>query len=119
METNHVTMRTVSLISRILKPLADEGILGVQEMRVIVSNLRHLASRGTVLPAMQPRLLTQEEAACMLGISKANLKKLEADGKLPIKRKMIGTSVRYRNVDILAFLMAEDATDDSGCNHAE
>ena len=92
-------------MAKLLKPWVDEGVVSVAESREIISNLRFLAQRGTLLPAMQTKLLNQEEAAAMLGISKSNYKKLEADGKLPIKRKMVGTSVRYRNTDVLEFIM--------------
>lgn len=108
MEQNAIRLRTVSLVSKLLKPWVDEGIVSVAESREITSNLKHLAERGAILPAMTPKLLTQEEAAEMLGISKSNLKKMEAEGKLPIRRKLVGTSVRYRNTEILEFMLTDD-----------
>ena len=95
-------------MAKLLKPWVDEGVVSVSERREIISNLRFLAQCGTMIPAMQMKLLNQEEAAAMLGISKSNYKKLEADGKLQIKRKMVGTSVRYRNTDVLEFMMLSD-----------
>jgi len=109
MEQNAIRPRTVSLVSKLLKPWVDEGIVSVAESREITSNLKHLAERGTILPAIEPRLLNQDEAAAMLGISKSNLKKMEAEGKLPIRRKMVGgTSVRYRSTDIMKFILSDD-----------
>jgi hypothetical protein len=108
METNQIRPRTVSLISKLLRPLADEGVMTVPEMRQIVSNLRHLASRGTAIPVVEPKLITQEAAAEMLGIGYSNLKKLFKEGRLPIKRKRIGSAVRLLNTDVLAFMLSAD-----------
>jgi predicted DNA-binding transcriptional regulator AlpA len=107
-KSNPVRPRTVSLVSKLLKPWIDEGVIGIPEGQEIISNLRHLSQRGKLIPTVPPKLLNQEEAAAMLGISKSNLKRMEADGKLPVKRKMVGTSVRYRSSDIVRFIMADD-----------
>jgi len=108
MKANEVRPRTITLIGKLIRPWIDEGIISVPEGREIIANLNHLAQRGTILPTMVPKLLNQEEAAEMLGISKSNFRKLEAEGKLSIKRKMVGTSVRYRNTDILEFMLTDD-----------
>lgn len=108
MQTNHIRPRTVSLIAKLLRPLAEEGVFSIPEMREILANLNHLASRGTTIPAIEPKLLTQDEAAEMLGIGKSSFKKMEAEGKLQIRRKMVGTSVRYLNTEILQFMLADD-----------
>ena len=50
-----------------------------------------------------------KEAASMLGIGLSNFKKLESEGRFPFKRKMVGSSVRYRNTDVYQFICAEDA----------
>ena len=49
----------------------------------------------------------------MLGISLANFKKMEREGKLPIPRKMVGSSVRYRNTDVIKYMLADDGEDGS------
>jgi excisionase family DNA binding protein len=108
MKPNEIRTRTVTLVGKLIKPWVDEGIIGVAESRDILANLKHLAERGSLVPTMQPKLLNQDEAADMLGISKSNLKKMEAEGKLPVKRKMVGTSVRYRSTDILEFMLSDD-----------
>jgi predicted DNA-binding transcriptional regulator AlpA len=108
MQHNPIRPKTVNLVSTLLRPWVDEGIVSHAESREIVSNLRHLAKRSVLIPNLPPKLLNQEEAAAMLGIGKSHLKKLESEGKLPIKRKMVGTSVRYRNTDILQFILSDE-----------
>jgi hypothetical protein len=108
METQ-VRLKTVQLIGKLLQPLATEGLLSIAEHREIIANLRHLASKGTMLPVVIPRLVSQEEAATTLGIGLSNFKKLERAGMLPgIRRKMVGSSVRYRSTEIASFLLADD-----------
>jgi len=107
----NIRPRTVTFIGRLLRPISDEGIISVTEYNEIVANLRHLSRMGTPLPPMQPRLIDQRKAAEMLGVSHANFKKLEREGAIPFKRKMIGSSVRYRNTDILKFIMADECSE--------
>ena len=45
--------------------------------------------------------------ADMLGISLSNFKKLEAEGAFPFKRRMVGSAVRYRNTDIVKFILSD------------
>jgi predicted DNA-binding transcriptional regulator AlpA len=99
--------KTVKLIRRLLNPLADEGVLSVSEMNEIVNQLKSLSRTGAQIPTIQPRLLSQKEAAEMLGIGLSNFKRLEKEGVIPIKRRMLGTSVRYLNTDVIHF-MAQD-----------
>ena len=101
-------LRTVSLIGKFLRPLADEGLMTVPELNEVVANLRHLAAKGTLLPAIPPRLICQAEAAELLGISVSNFKKFEKEGRLPFKRRMIGSAVRYRNADVFKFILSDD-----------
>jgi hypothetical protein len=37
--------RTVSIIGKLLRPLADEGLTPVPELREILANLKYLANR--------------------------------------------------------------------------
>jgi|GEM_PF-578865 len=108
---NIVKPKTVKLIARFIRPLCEEGLLSVPEMNEILGNLKSLAAKGEMLPAIQPKLIDQTEAAEMLGISLANFKKMERDGKLPIPRKMVGSAVRYRNTDVIKYMLADDGED--------
>lgn len=108
MQTHTIRPRTASLIAKLIRPWVEEGVVTIAESREIVANIRYLADKGTLVPAMAPKLLTQDEAAEMLGIGKSSFKKMEAEGKLQIRRKMVGTSVRYLNTQILQFMLADD-----------
>jgi len=44
----------------------------------------------------------------MLGLGLSNFKKLENEHAFPFQRKMIGSSIRYRNIDILHYIMSQD-----------
>ena len=44
----------------------------------------------------------------MLGISHSNFKKLEAEGTFPFKRKMVGSAVRYRNTDVIDYIVSSE-----------
>jgi hypothetical protein len=107
-QTNPIRVRTVSLIARIIKPWVDEGIVTVAENREILANIRHLSQRGMLIPAMQPKFLNQQEVADMLSISLSSFKKQERAGDIQIPRRMVGTSVRYLNTDVLEFMMLAD-----------
>lgn len=99
---------TVKLIDRLLKAMVDEGIVLESERREVTANLKYLAAHGTLIPPVLPRLVDQREAADMLGISFANFKKMERDGAFPFSRKMVGSSVRFRNTDITKFILSDD-----------
>jgi predicted DNA-binding transcriptional regulator AlpA len=107
---NKVTLRPriVKLISRLLKPLTEEGVILVPEEKEIIRNLKHLAAKGSMAPAVAPKLIDQKEAAEMLGLSHSNFKKLEREEAFPFKRKMLGSAVRYRNLDIIRFIQSEE-----------
>ena len=108
---NTIRLKTVKLLSRFIKPLAEEGLLTVLEMNEIISQLKHLAEKGTLIPAVMPKLIDQSEAANMLGIGLSNFKKLEKENAFDFTRKMVGSAVRYRNTDIISFIMASEQTD--------
>lgn len=107
---------TVNLIAKLLHPLAEAGVLSIPEEREIVAQLRSLAKNGETVPTVLPKLIDQPEAAEMLGISLANFKKLERNEAFPFKRKQIGTAVRYRNTDIVKFILTEESDDESDSN---
>ena len=76
-------------------------------LREIISNLKHLSERGELIPNIMPKLIDQTEAAELLGISLANFKKLEREGAFSFNRRMVGSSVRYRNLDVIKYLMLD------------
>lgn len=105
---NSLRPRTVKLLKRFITPLTDEGLITAVEEKVILSNLKHLAEKGELKPIITPKLIDQKEAAAMLGIGHSNFKKLESGGQFPFKRKMVGSAVRYRNTDIVEFIMNDE-----------
>ena len=105
--------QTVRIISKLIHPLTESNLISVPEYREIVAQLKHLAEKGTPLPIMVPRLIDQTAAAEMLGISLANFKRLEREAYFPFNRKMVGTSVRYRNTDIVHYLLADSESGDN------
>ena len=108
--------QTVTLIGKLLHPLTESNLIPVPEYREVIAQLKYLANRGTPLPTVIPKLVDQTEAATMLGISLANFKRLEREGYFPFKRKMVGTSVRYRNTDLVHFIMNEPEGNGSNGN---
>ena len=104
-----IRLKTVTLLSKLLRPLTEDNLIPWTEYQEIISNLKYLAQRGELLPPMEPRLIDQRGAAEMLGISHASFKNMERQGEFPFKRKMVGgTSVRYRNRDVLQYMMTDD-----------
>ncbi|MBS1371264.1 MAG: hypothetical protein HPZ91_15045 [Lentisphaeria bacterium] len=110
MNQSTISMKTVRMFKRIMRPLAEEGIISLPEYNEAISQLTSLAEHGIARPAIVPKLVDQREAAEMLKIGLSNFKKLEAAGAFSFKRKMVGSAVRYRNTDIIAYI---ESTDDS------
>ncbi len=106
--TTSLRPNTAKLLARLIKPLVDEGVILVSEEQIINSNLKYLATKGELMPAVVPKLINQQEAADMLGLAYSNFKKLEREGVFPFQRKTIGSSVRYRNIDVIKFIMADN-----------
>ncbi|MBQ7694261.1 MAG: hypothetical protein IJT50_03985 [Lentisphaeria bacterium] len=102
-----ISMETVRMFKRIMRPVAETGIIPLAEYNESISQLTSLAEHGSLKPAVIPKLIDQRQAAEMLGIGISNFKKLESEGCFPFKRKMVGSSVRYRNTDIYNFLLLE------------
>ena len=102
-----VRMRTVKLLGRFLWLLVDEGNISVAECHTIMDNLKYLAEKGELKPAIMPKLLTSQEAADMLNIGLSNFKRLETAGAFPFKRKHVGSSVRFRNLDVIRYMEAD------------
>ena len=110
MQNSILRPRTVKLISRIMKPLVDEGVILVSEEQFVSANLKNLANKGRLMPALVPKLIKQREAAEMLGLGYSNFKKLEKEKAFPFNRRMVGSSVRYRNIDIVEYIMTENSS---------
>ena len=108
MQNSILRPRTVKLITRIMKPLVEEGFILVSEEQIVISNLRNLANKGRLMPLVVPKLISQREAAEMLGLGYSNFKKLEKEKAFPFNRRMVGSSVRYRNVDIVEYIMLDN-----------
>ena len=106
MNENLIRHQTVVLIGKILHPLAESNLIPFPEYREIIAQLKHIAAKGDPLPIVVPKLITMEEAAQMLGVSLANFKKQEP--YLPFKRKYVGHGVRYRNTDVIKFILSDD-----------
>ena len=103
-----ISMQTVRYFKRIMRPIAEDGIIPLPEYHEAISQLTSLAEHGTPKPLVVPKLVDQREAAEMLCISHSNFKKLEAEGAFPFKRRMVGSAVRYKNTDILDFILASE-----------
>ena len=109
MDQNSIRLQTVVLIGKILHPLTESNLIPFPEYREIIAQLKHIAAKGEPLPAVVPKLITMDEAAQMLGISLANFKKQEP--YLPFKRKYVGHGIRYRNTDVIKFILSDDTPD--------
>ena len=101
-----ITMETVRMFKRIMRPVAEEGIIPLPEFNEVISQLTSLAEHGNPKPVIIPRLIDMKEASEILGIGLSNFKRLEAEGAFPFRRKMVGSSVRYRNTDLYEFLLS-------------
>ncbi len=103
-----ITLNTLRYFKRIMRPLAEDGIISLPEYNEAISQLTSLAEHGVPKPVIIPKLIDQRTAAEMLGISLSNFKKLESEGAFNFKRKMVGSAVRYRNTDVIAFIQATE-----------
>jgi len=109
MYSNSVRPATVRLVTKLIAPLLDSGLVTNTEYNAIYQNLAYLAKKGEQMPPVQPRLITGQEAASILGISFSQLRTLEREGALPFKRKIVGgRNVRYRNTEVYAFAFLDD-----------
>ncbi len=102
--SRELSMSSVLLVEKVLKPWMDQNVIAPCEYKCIVSNLKHLAERDELKPFIMPKLIDMKEVASMLGIGLSLFKKCEREGRFPFKRKMIGTSAKYRNTDIIDYI---------------
>ena len=106
--SQELNMSTVLLVEKVMKPWMDKNVIAPCEYKCIVSNLKYLAEKDELKPYVVPKLIDMDEAANMLGIGLSLFKKCEREGRFPFKRKMIGTSVKYRNTDIIDYINSDD-----------
>ena len=105
MYSNSVRPATVRLVTKLIAPLLDSGLVTNTEYDAIYQNLAYLAKKGEQMPTIPPRLITGPDAAEILGISFSQFRTLEREGAFPFKRRIIGgRNVRYRNTDIYAYM---------------
>ena len=100
-----VTFMTVKLIGRLLNQLVERGLISQPEFNELMANLRHLSQKGEMIPDVLPKLIDQKEAAELLGVSYTHFRNLERQNTFPFKRRMVGTAVRYRNTDVIEYLL--------------
>lgn len=103
-----ISLETVRMFKRIMRPIAEEGIVPLPEYNEAISQLTSLAEHGQLKPVVIPKLIDQKEAAEMLGIGYSNFKRLESEGAFPFKRKMVGSAVRYRNTDVIDYIVSSN-----------
>ncbi len=104
MNNIEITQKTVRMFKRVMRPIAEEGIIALAEYNEAIAQLTSLSERGALKPVIMPKLIDQREAAEMLGIGYSNFKKQESEGAFPFKRKMVGSAIRYRNTDIIEYI---------------
>lgn len=104
--------KTVKIISKLIQPFVDEGVIGVSEERELITTLKHLATKGAMPPQIKPRLIDRKELCELMGLSLSNLKKLEREDKLPFKRRAIGgTTIRYYLPEVIQAIEGMDEDD--------
>ena len=118
-QLQNIRMSTVRWLGRHLAVDLDIGVLTISEYNQIMSILKSLAKNGTPSEPVKPKLLTVENVADLLSISKSQFRALEAEGKLPFKRRMIGASVRYLNAEVLDYMQNGSLTEDDGATLPE
>lgn len=96
---------TVSLVKRLLVPLMTYGVVTNKELQIITESLAHLAKHGVPQPAIQPKLITGQEAADLMSISYSQFREMERNHEFPFKRRSVGKrTVRFLNTDIIKFI---------------
>ena len=58
-----ITLETVRMFKRIMRPIAEEGIVPLPEYHEAISQLTSLAEHGRLKPVIVPKLIDQKEAA--------------------------------------------------------
>ena len=108
---SRITQATANLIAGHLRLWRQHGLISADEKDTIIANIRHLQKQGTILQDIPPRLITMEDVAEMLNISVGMFKKSEKNGEFPFRRRMIGTSVRYLNLDVIRYMLNDNLSE--------
>ena len=114
MNDTQISMETVRFFKRIMRPVAETGIIPLAEYNEAIAQLASLAEHGIPKHTVIPKLIDQRGTAELLGIGLSNFKRLEAEGAFPFKRKMIGSSVRYRNTDVISYICSSGDNESAG-----
>ena len=77
-----ISMTTVRFFKRIMRPIAEEGIISLPEYNEAISQLTSLAEHGVPKPVVTPKLLDQREVAEMLNISRGSFPVQKKNGRL-------------------------------------
>ena len=118
-EPRRIRPATARLVSRLLAPLLDSGVVTVDELKAVRLALGALA-KGDPASTVAPRLIRSQEAAEMLGISFSQFRALEREGRLPFRRRMVGDkTVRYLNTDVIAFMIGGTLPDDGAAESVD
>lgn len=104
----NVRQSTVKLIGKMFFPLIETGVITLAEYNEIIANLRYLAKKGTLVPDVLPKLLSTKDVADILGISSSQFRQLESENFFPFRRRNIGKSVRYCNIEVVNYIMQTD-----------
>ena len=88
-------METVRMIKRIMRPVAETGIIHLAELNECIAQLTSLAEHGKPKAEIIPRLVDMREAATILGIGLSNFKRLESICYIKIKGKVVSVSILY------------------------
>ena len=101
----NIRQSTVKLIGKIIFPLVDTGVVTLAEYNEIMSNLRYLSKKGTLIPDVLPKLIKTKDVADILGISSSQFRQLESENFFPFRRRNIGKSVRFCNIEVVNYIM--------------
>lgn len=100
---------TVKLIKDLLKPWVERDVVTAEEATLLTAQMKAIKSTGGIVEPVVPKLLDQDEVSQLLGMGKSQFRKLEKEGCFPFKRKTMGTSVKYRNIEVYHYIMAEES----------
>lgn len=107
-EANTIRPTTVRLVSRLLLPLTDSGLITCSELKTIISELKAIA-KGKPQPMIEPKYLNGKEVAAMLSISFSEFRKLEKEGVFSFRRHTVGAkTVRYLNTEVISYMITNN-----------
>ena len=102
--SNYIRLNPVRWLGQHLAVDLDIGVLTIGEYDLIMRTMRELSKKGAPVLPEKPRFLKMDEVASMLAISKSQFRAMKAEESFPFKRKMVGSSVRYLNLDVIRYM---------------